>query len=161
MEAGAGMANEQGGLTPKARDALAAAQEEARRLSHAVVGMEHVLLGILRDTESIASRALKTAGVDLEAARKAVEAAAGRGQEALASAPKAAAGVKELMDAALREAQELKHQYIGTEHFLLAIVREGEGRAAGVLKQLGAGLERVREEVGHLVQREPRGGGAG
>ncbi len=135
-------------FTTRARQAVVLAQEEARRLQHNYIGTEHVLLGLLREPESVAGRALARLGVSLDGTRAAVEEIIGVGTMAapeghIPFTPRS----KKVLELSLREALHLGHNYIGTEHILLGIVREGEGVAAQVLVQRGASLDRVRETV--------------
>jgi ATP-dependent Clp protease ATP-binding subunit ClpA len=135
-------------FTSRARQAVVLAQEEARRLQHNYIGTEHILLGLLREPESVAGRALTRLGVSLEGTRAAVEEIIGAGTMAapeghIPFTPRS----KKVLELSLREALQLGHNYIGTEHILLGIVREGEGVAAQVLVQRGASLDRVRETV--------------
>src|SRR5438067_1024325 len=135
-------------FTDRARNAVVLAQEEARRLDHNYIGTEHVLLGLLREPESIAARALERLGVGLGATRTAVEEIIGRG-----SGPRAEGHIpftpraKKVLELSLREALGLGHNYIGTEHILLGLVREGGGVAAQILMGRAGNLERVREAV--------------
>jgi ATP-dependent Clp protease ATP-binding subunit ClpC len=136
-------------FTERARKAMVYAQEEARMLNHAYVGTEHILLGILRDEEGIAAQALMALDISLEDVREQIEEMIGRGEGTVADnrqipfTPRA----KKVLEHALRESLQLGHNYIGTEHILLGILREGEGVAARVLESLGADLEKVRNEV--------------
>jgi ATP-dependent Clp protease ATP-binding subunit ClpA len=139
-------------FTDRARSAVALAQEEARLLSHNYVGTEHVLLGLLHEGGGIAARALASLGISLEVVRAQVEDVIGRGQTAPAAGhipftPRA----KKVLELALREAVRLGHNYIGTEHVLLGLVREGEGVASQVLARLGAGEAAVRGRVEALL----------
>jgi len=135
-------------FTTRARNAVVLAQEEARRLDHNYIGTEHVLLGLLREPDGVASRALRRLGISLETVRSSVEQIIGRGGERppeghIPFTPRA----KKVLELSLREALQLGHNYIGTEHILLGLIREGEGMAAQILVQRGAGLERVRKAV--------------
>ncbi|MCX7831600.1 MAG: ATP-dependent Clp protease ATP-binding subunit [Actinobacteria bacterium] len=136
-------------FTERARKAMVYAQEEARLLNHAYVGTEHILLGILRDEEGIAAQALLALNISLEDVREQIEELMGRGETSVSDnrqipfTPRA----KRVLEHALRESLQLGHNYIGTEHILLGILREGEGVAAKVLESLGADLEKVRNEV--------------
>jgi ATP-dependent Clp protease ATP-binding subunit ClpC len=130
---------------------LVLAREEAQRLNHNYIGTEHLLLGLVREGEGVAAKVLTGLGVRLEKVRNAVEFVIGRGDRG--SADKAAGHVgftpraRKVVELAGDEARRLGHHYIGTEHLLLGLVREGEGIAAGVLESLGAGLARVRQET--------------
>jgi ATP-dependent Clp protease ATP-binding subunit ClpC len=136
-------------FTTRARNAVVLAQEEARRLDHNYIGTEHVLLGLLREPEGIAGRALSRLGISLEAARSSVEQIIGRGGQL--SSPEGhipfTPRAKKVLELSLREALQLGHNYIGTEHILLGLIREGQGVAAQILVQRGADLERVRKMV--------------
>lgn len=136
-------------FTERARRVLALAQEEARRFNHDYLGTEHLLLGLLRETDSLAGKVLFKFGVGLEEARRQVEAIVGQGQ-----ADSGGAGVisltprsKKVLELAVEEARLLNHDYIGTEHLLLALLREGEGIAADILKQMGLSLPKAKQEI--------------
>ncbi|MDI6823615.1 MAG: ATP-dependent Clp protease ATP-binding subunit [Bacillota bacterium] len=141
-----------GRFTERAQRVIVLAQEEARRLNHDFVGTEHLLLGLIREGQGIAAKALISLGVDLERVRQEVEKMIPRGQGApqgdIGFTPRAKKVVLEL---AAEEARMLGHNYIGTEHILLGLLREGEGVAARVLDNLGADLDRVRSQVIHLL----------
>jgi ATP-dependent Clp protease ATP-binding subunit ClpA len=143
-------------FTDRARRVVVLAQEEARLLNHDYVGTEHLLLGLAHEGQGVAAKALESLGIRLEALRSQVEEAIGRGQRApsghLSFTPRA----KKVLELSLRESQQLGHNYLGTEHLLLGLVREGEGVAAQVLVKLGADLSRVRQQVIQLL-----GGSAG
>jgi prophage maintenance system killer protein len=143
-------------FTKRARQAVADAQEEARRLNHNYIGTEHVLLGLIRQRDGIAAEALDACGVSLEAVRGQVEEIIGRGQESPAGHIPFTPRSKKVLELSLREALQLGHNYIGTEHILLGLIREGEGVAAQVLVRLGADLPRVRWQVLELVEEGPR-----
>jgi ATP-dependent Clp protease ATP-binding subunit ClpC len=139
-------------FTARARRVLVLAQEEARLLGHGFIGTEHLLLGLLHEGEGLGAKALESLGITLEAVRTKVEERIG--PAASSGSPPFTPRAKLVLELALREALQLEHnlrpvesQYIGTEHLLLAIVREGEGVAAEVLESLGAELPRVRETV--------------
>ena len=138
-------------FTDRARRVVVLAQEEARMLDHNYIGTEHILLGLIGEGEGVAAKALESLGISLEAVRQQVEEIIGRGQQAppghIAFTPRA----KKVLELALREAQQLGHNYVGTEHILLGLIREGEGVAAQVLVKLGADLERVRQQVIQLL----------
>jgi ATP-dependent Clp protease ATP-binding subunit ClpA len=139
-------------FTDRARRVVVLAQEEARMLDHNYIGTEHLLLGLINEGEGIAAQALEALGVSLERVRHDVEEIIGRGQAAPPPAhipftPRA----KKVLELSLREALQLGHNYIGTEHILLGLVREGEGVAAQVLEKLGAHLDRVRQTVIELL----------
>src|SRR5204863_209858 len=134
-------------FTDRARNAVVLAQEEARRLDHNYIGTEHILLGLLRDPDSVAGRALVRLGVSLDATRNAVEEIIGRGGTAPEGHIPFTPRAKKVLELSLREALQLGHNYIGTEHILLGLVREGDGVAAQILLRRAGSLERVREAV--------------
>jgi len=144
-----------GGLTERAQRVLQLSQEEARRLGHDVVGTEHLLLGLVGEGQGIAARALQNLGINLDNVRQAVESMVGRGDpdrvRMLTLTPRA----KKVLELAMAEARQLGQGYIGTEHILLGLIREGEGVAAQVLTSLGADLEKVRKEVVSLLGEAP------
>jgi len=123
------------------------AQEEARHLNHNYIGTEHLLLGLIHEGEGVAARALESLGISLEAVRAQVEEIIGQGQSAPVGHIPFTPRAKKVFELSLREALQLGHNYIGTEHLLLGLVREGEGVAAQVLVKLGADLARVRQQV--------------
>jgi len=141
-------------FTERARRVIILAQDEAKRLNHSAVGTEHLLLGIIREGEGVASKVLESLGISAERVRAEIEAAIGRGDrtpyEEVAFTPRA----KKVLELALDEARRLGHNYIGTEHLLLGLIREGEGVAARVLEAMGADLERVRAQVVYLLGEE-------
>ena len=147
-------------FTDRARRVVVLAQEEARLLNHNYIGTEHILLGLIHEGEGIASQALESLGISLEAVRDQVEEIIGQGSQSpnghIPFTPRA----KKVLELSLREALQLGHNYIGTEHILLGLIREGEGVAAQVLVKLGAELSRVRQQVIQLLSGYP-GGGAG
>src|SRR5262249_40600226 len=134
-------------FTDRARRVVVLAQEEARMLNHNYIGTEHVLLGLLSEGQGVAAKALESLGISLEAVRSQVEEVIGKGQAARMGHIPFTPRVKKVLELSLREALQLGHNYIGTEHILLGLIREGEGVAAQVLMSLGADLERVREKV--------------
>jgi len=140
-------------FTGRAKRAVILAQDEARELGHGSVGSEHVLLGLLAVGEGIAAVALESLGVSLEQTRERVGEIAGRGQDAPAGAIRFTPAVSQLRDGALREAMLLGHDYVGTGHLLLALLREGDGVAAQVLAGRGADHAQVRERVLDLLAR--------
>jgi hypothetical protein len=144
-------------FTERARKVLTFAQNEAQRFNHNYIGTEHLLLGLLRVGEGVAARALENLGVDLEKVRMAVEFIIGRGGAPVLGEVEPTPRAKRVLELAVDEARRLEHNYVGTEHLLLGLVREGEGIAAGVLASLGVHLEKVRAEVIRLT-REGRGG---
>jgi ATP-dependent Clp protease ATP-binding subunit ClpC len=138
-------------FTDKARRVVVLAQEEARMLSHNYIGTEHILLGLVHEGEGVAAKALEALDIHLEAVRLQVEEIIGKGQQALPGHIPFTPRAKKVLELSLRESLQLGHDYIGTEHILLGLVREGEGVAAQVLVRLGADLNRVRVEVIKLV----------
>jgi ATP-dependent Clp protease ATP-binding subunit ClpC len=137
-------------FTERARTVLTLAEEEARRLRHNYIGTEHLLLGLVREGGGLAARVLTKMDIDLAVVRGKVEAIIGRGKHAkqVASGPIGLTPrAKKVIELAVDEARRLNHHYIGTEHLLLGLIREGEGIGAGVLEDLGIGLQRVRREV--------------
>jgi ATP-dependent Clp protease ATP-binding subunit ClpC len=138
-------------FTDRARRVVVLAQEEARRLNHNYVGTEHLLLGLLREGEGVAAKALTSLGISLEAVRGQVEEIIGQGQVTPTGHIPFTSRAKKVLELSLREALQLGHNYIGTEHILLGLLSEGEGVAAQVLAKLGAGHARVREQVRRLL----------
>jgi ATP-dependent Clp protease ATP-binding subunit ClpC len=138
-------------FTDRARRTVVFAQEEARMLNHNYIGTEHILLGLLREDEGVAAKALTTLGVSLEAVRRDVGEIVGRGSEVPRGHIPFTPRAKKVLELSLREALQLGHNYIGTEHILLGLIREGEGIAAEVLQKLGADLNRVRQTVVQLL----------
>ena len=134
-------------FTDRARRVLVLAQEEARLLNHNFIGTEHILLGLIHEGEGVAAKALESLGISLEAVREKVEELIGPAAGAAAGSPPFTPRAKKVLELSLREALQLGHNYIGTEHMLLGLVREGEGVAAQVLTSLGADLSRVRQQV--------------
>ena len=142
-------------FTDRARRVVVLAQEEARRLNHNYIGTEHILLGLVREGEGVAAQALESLGISLEAVRAQVEEIIGRGGQAPADHIPFTPRAKKVLEFSLREALVLEHNYIGTEHILLGLIREAEGVAAQVLERLGADLSRVRQQVLHLLGGDP------
>jgi hypothetical protein len=138
-------------FTNRARSVVKLAQEEARRLDHDHIGTEHVLLGMLREPDGIGARALVALGVSLDEVRADVERIIGRGKGAPAGHIPFTPRAKKVLELSLREALKLHHNYIGTEHIVLGLVREGEGVAAKILVESGADLPEVRQEVLRLL----------
>src|SRR5215217_5382747 len=134
-------------FTDRARRVVVLAQEEARMLSHNYIGTEHILLGLIHEGEGVAAKALESLGISLEAVRSQVEEIIGQGQQAPSGHIPFTPRAKKVLELSLREALQLGHNYIGTEHILLGLIREGEGVAAQVLVKLGADLSRVRQQV--------------
>jgi hypothetical protein len=141
-------------FTDRARRVVVLAQEEAGRLNHNYIGTEHLLLGLIHEGEGIAARALEALGIRLEVVRAEVEEIIGRGSEPPAGRIPFTPRAKKVLELSLREALQLSHSYIGTEHILLGLIREGEGVAAQVLVTLGADLARVRGQVITLLSGE-------
>ena len=133
-----------------AREVVVGSQEEARSLHHGYVGTEHLLLGLLRQGDGVAARALRAAGVSAEAARREVLDIIGRGQQVPRGHIPFTPRAKKVLQLSLREARQLDHLYIGTEHLLLGLLREGQGVAAQILSRLGADADTVREHVAEL-----------
>src|SRR3954465_11708785 len=138
-------------FTDRARRVVVLAQEEARMLSHNYIGTEHILLGLIHEGEGVAAKALESLDISLEAVRGQVEDIIGQGQQAPSGHIPFTPRAKKVLELSLREALQLGHNYIGTEHILLGLVREGEGVAAQVLVKLGADLNRVRQQVIQLL----------
>ena len=142
-------------FTDRARRVVVLAQEEARRLNHNYIGTEHILLGLVREGEGVAAKALESLGISLEAVRGQVEEIIGRGGQSPADHIPFTPRAKKVLEFSFREALVLEHNYIGTEHILLGLIREAEGVAAQVLERLGADLSRVRQQVIHLLGGDP------
>jgi ATP-dependent Clp protease ATP-binding subunit ClpC len=138
-------------FTDRARRVVVLAQEEARMLNHNYIGTEHILLGLIHEGEGVAAKALESLGISLEGVREQVEEIIGQGQNAPAGHIPFTPRAKKVLELSLREALQLGHNYIGTEHILLGLIREGEGVAAQVLQKLGADLNRVRTQVIQLL----------
>src|ERR1700710_1119127 len=138
-------------FTDRARRVVVLAQEEARMLNHNYIGTEHILLGLIHEGEGVAAKALESLGISLEAVRQQVEEIIGQGQQAPSGHIPFTPRAKKVLELSLREALQLGHNYIGTEHILLGLIREGEGVAAQVLHKLGADLNRVRQQVIQLL----------
>lgn len=138
-------------FTVRAQKVLQLAQEEAQRFNHSYIGTEHILLGLVREGEGVAAKVLANMGVDLNKVRQAVEFIIGRGDRMTTGEIGLTPRAKKVIELAVDEARRLNHHYIGTEHLLLGLVREGEGIAAGVLESLGVSLEKVRSQVIHVL----------
>ncbi len=138
-------------FTDRARRVVVLAQEEASRLKHNYIGTEHILLGLIREGEGVAAEALKSLGISLDPVRQQVEEIIGRGQEAPQGHIPFTPRAKKVLELSLRESKQLGHDYIGTEHILLGLIREGDGVAAKVLVKLGADRKRVRQQVIQLL----------
>ncbi|MDO8615549.1 MAG: ATP-dependent Clp protease ATP-binding subunit [Dehalococcoidia bacterium] len=149
-------------FTERARRVLTLAQEEALRFNHNYIGTEHLLLGLVREGEGVAAKVLANLGVELNKVRSAVEFIIGRGDRAVMGEIGLTPRAKKVIELAVDEARRLGHHYIGTEHLLLGLVREGEGIAAGVLESLGVSLDKVRAEVTRILsQSMPQGAAQG
>jgi ATP-dependent Clp protease ATP-binding subunit ClpA len=138
-------------FTDRARRVVVLAQEESRRLDHNFIGTEHILLGLIQEREGVAAQALGALGIRLEAVRARVEEIVGRGESTPSGHIPFTPRAKKVLELSLREALQFGHNYIGTEHLLLGLIREGEGVAATVLVGLGADLESVRQKVVQLL----------
>jgi ATP-dependent Clp protease ATP-binding subunit ClpC len=138
-------------FTDRARRVVVLAQEEARMLNHNYIGTEHILLGLIHEGEGVAAKALETLDISLEAVRQQVEEIIGQGDQTPSGHIPFTPRSKKVFELTLREALQLGHNYIGTEHILLGLIREGEGVAAQVLVRLGADLNRVRQQVIQLL----------
>jgi Clp amino terminal domain, pathogenicity island component len=142
-------------FTDRARRVVVLAQEEARMLNHNYIGTEHILLGLIREGEDVAARALESLGISLEAVRQQVMEVIGQGQQPPSGHIPFTPRTKRVLELSRREATEFGHGYIGTEHILLGLIREGEGVAARVLVKLGANLDRVRQQVVQVLHGRP------
>ena len=138
-------------FTERARKVLQLAQEEAQRFNHNYIGTEHLLLGLVREGEGVAAKVLGNLGVELNKVRSAVEFIIGRGDRTVAGDIGLTPRAKKVIELSVDEARRLNHHYIGTEHLLLGLVREGEGIAAGVLESLGVSLDKVRSQVIYVL----------
>ena len=138
-------------FTDRARRVIFLAQEEARMLNHDYIGTEHILLGLIHEGEGVAAKALESLGISLDAVRQQVEEIIGQGQQAPSGHIPFTPRAKKVLELAHREARALGHAYVGTEHILLGLIREGDGVAAQVLVKLGADLNRVRQQVIQLL----------
>ena len=138
-------------FTDKARRVVVLAQEEAKLLNHNYIGTEHILLGLIHEGEGVAAKALESLGINLDSVREQVQEIIGQGQQAPSGHIPFTPRAKKVLELSLREALQLGHSYIGTEHLLLGLIREGEGVAAQVLTKLGADTNRVRQQVIQLL----------
>ncbi len=138
-------------FSERARRVLSLAQEEAQRFNHNYIGTEHILLGLVRETEGVAAKVLAALNVELVKVRSAVEFIIGRGERPTPGEIGLTPRAKKVIELSVDEARRLSHQYIGTEHLLIGLMREGEGVAAGVLESLGVSLDRVRHETNHIL----------
>jgi ATP-dependent Clp protease ATP-binding subunit ClpC len=138
-------------FSERARRVLTIAQEEARSLNHSYIGTEHILLGLVREEEGVAARVLINLGIGLSKVRSAVEFIIGRGEKPGTGETGLTPRAKKVIELAIDEARQMGHNYIGTEHLLLGLLREGEGVASSVLDSFGITLERARAEVSHIL----------
>jgi ATP-dependent Clp protease ATP-binding subunit ClpA len=138
-------------FTDRARRVVVLAQEESRRLGHDYIGTEHLLLGLIREGEGMAARALKSLDVSLDRVRREIEERVGRGEGVSSGHIPFTPRAKKVLEMSLRESLQLGHNYIGTEHILLGLIAEDDGVAAQVLLELGADLDRVRQAVLDLL----------
>src|SRR6201746_1240626 len=153
-------------FTDRARRVVVLAQEEAKMLNHNYIGTEHILLGLIHEGEGVAAKALESLGISLDSVREQVQDIIGQGQQQPTGHIPFTPRAKKVLELSLREALQLGHNYIGTEHTLLGLIREGEGVAAQVLVKLGADLSRVRQQViqllsGYAGTKESAGSGTG
>jgi ATP-dependent Clp protease ATP-binding subunit ClpC len=143
-------------FTDRARRVVVFAQDEARGLNHNWIGTEHLLLAVIREGHGVGAKALESMQISLDAARQQVESLIGRGQNPVADGPiPFTPRAKKVLELSLREALQLGHDYIGTEHILLGLIREGDGVAAQVLVKMGADLNRVRQQVIQVLHGYP------
>jgi ATP-dependent Clp protease ATP-binding subunit ClpC len=138
-------------FSERARRVLTIAQEEARSLNHSYIGTEHILLGLVREEEGVAARVLTNLGIGLSKVRSAVEFIIGRGDKPGTGETGLTPRAKKVIELAIDEARQMGHNYIGTEHLLLGLLREGEGVASSVLDSFGITLERARAEISHIL----------
>ena len=138
-------------FSERARRVLSLAQEEAQRFNHNYIGTEHILLGLVRETDGVAAKVLANLAVELSKVRSAVEFIIGRGERATPGEIGLTPRAKKVIELAVDEARRLNHHYIGTEHLLIGLMREGEGVAAGVLESLGVNLDKVRGETTRIL----------
>jgi ATP-dependent Clp protease ATP-binding subunit ClpC len=143
-------------FTDRARRVVVLAQEEARMLNHNYIGTEHILLGLIHEDQGVAAKALQSLNISLDVVREQVEEMIGRSTTAPTGTIPFTPRAKKVLELSLREALELGHNYIGTEHLLLGLMREGEGVGAQVLMKLGADLTRIREQVIRLLGFHPQ-----
>src|SRR6266496_540097 len=144
-------------FTKRAGHVLTLAQEEARHFQHNYIGTEHLLLGLLREGEGVAAHVLSNLGIEVEQVRHAVEAIIGRGERIVDGELGLTPRTKKVIELALDEARRLTHHFIGTEHLLLGLIREGDGIAAGVLENFGLHLEQVRTETLRVLRQHQQG----
>ena len=134
-------------FTERARKVLSLAQEEAQRFQHNYIGTEHLLLGLVREGEGVAAKVLRNLGVELQIVRDSVEFIIGRGDRIVLGEIGLTPRAKKVIELAVDEARRMNHHYIGTEHLLLGLLREGDGIGTGVLESLGVNLEKARRET--------------
>jgi ATP-dependent Clp protease ATP-binding subunit ClpA len=139
-------------FTDRARRVVVLAQDEARRLGHNYIGTEHLLLGLIREGEGVAAKALEALGISLDTVRQQVEQIIGQGQQAPSGHIPFTPRAKKVLELSLRESQQMGHNYIGTEHILLGLIHPGDGVARQVLVKLGADPNHVRQQVIRLLQ---------
>ncbi|HHY05319.1 MAG TPA: AAA family ATPase, partial [Thermoanaerobacterales bacterium] len=145
-----------GRFTERAQKVILYAQEEARRLNHNVIGTEHILLGLIREGDGVAARVLTSMGVDIKDVRSQIEMMIGTGPFAIQGPIGYTPRAKRVMELAMDESRKLGHNYVGTEHILLGLIREGEGVAAQVLSNLGVSMEKARKEILNLVGQDSK-----
>ena len=138
-------------FSERARRVLQLAQEEAQHFNHNYIGTEHILLGLVRETDGVAARVLSNLGVELGKVRSAVEFIIGRGEKSVPGEIGLTPRAKKVIELGVDEARRLNTNYIGTEHLLIGLLREGEGVAAGVLESLGVTLEKVRQDTSRIL----------
>src|SRR5437588_4539766 len=143
-------------FTVRARKVLTLAQEEAQRLQHSYIGTEHLLLGLVREGEGLAAKVLTALDVDLDMARDRVEATIGRGKRVVPGEIGLTPRAKKVIELAVDEARRLNHDYIGTEHLLLGLIREGEGIGADVLESFGLSLQEVRAKTIQVLNEQSK-----
>ena len=146
-------------FSPRAREVIISAQQEARALHHNYIGTEHVLLGLLRDREGVAGRALQVLGISPETVREQILDIIGEGHQEPAGHIPFTPRTKKVLELAVREAVQLGHLYVGTEHILLGLVREGDGVGWHVLSRLGVTVPKVRDQVLELASQDRRAAG--
>jgi ATP-dependent Clp protease ATP-binding subunit ClpC len=143
-------------FTERARKVLSLAQEEAQRFQHNYIGTEHLLLGLVREGDGVAAKVLTSLDIDLEMVRKKVEEIIGRGDRIVLGEIGLTPRAKKVIELAVDEARRLNHQYIGTEHLLLGLIREGEGIGAGVLESFGLSLPEVRAKIIQVLNEQSK-----
>ncbi len=141
-------------FTERARKVLSLAQEEAQRFQHSYIGTEHLLLGLVREGDGVAAKVLQNLGVELPKVRSAVEHIIGRGDRIVLGEIGLTPRSKKVIALAVDESHQLNHSYVGSEHLLLGLIREGEGIASGVLESMGLELQQVRKETLRLLKEQ-------